>query len=288
MKNYLFFLSVLTGSFFNSYVAATPLENVGYRNELYSFETVTQALSQEIEKDYQLFIFINTAEGPTPQGAFIPNQHMLVVEKAPDMEHIFKRNHAGTIKGIQPGALGLSQIISSRSLEKAIDQSIGHEGLPFDWDGREVLPISTGTLFNMATFSGVFQLNWQRSLDFYKSDPREPMSYSLYLGYFYHDKSVPRDNWVADTREKVSYVAIHGTPKENWHLLGRSRASHGCARALPPIMKGLYQRVDQLPYKRVIELDWDYALPSERPMESKTRAKPVLVILFDRYLEKSI
>ena len=47
----------------------------------HDFEVISQALNPELEAVYDMIFLINTAEGPTPLGAFLPNQHMLVVQR---------------------------------------------------------------------------------------------------------------------------------------------------------------------------------------------------------------
>ncbi len=266
-------LSVITFIFIYS-------ANAGYRNVTHSFEVISQSISEELEDSYDMFIFINTEEGPTQLRAFIPNQHMLVVKKNPNSKKVFLRNDQGVITGLVSGTQQLSDLIPSNVLS---DPSPPAFGFPFDWDGLQVLPISTGTLYHMPTFSGVFQINWSRSQTMYTGDETQPMSHSLYVGYYYHDSSKPSDQWTEDTREQVSYVAVHGTPKPNWASLGRSRASHGCARVRAPIMNAIYDVVDNLPLKNVIELDWDHELPRINKSPSLKKQKPVLFLIFNGY-----
>jgi hypothetical protein len=255
--------------------------NAGYQSVNHSFETVSKALSLEVEESYELFILINSAEGPTKLGAFIPNQHMTVVKKDKNAKRVFERNSEGVITGVQPDSLFLKDLLDQSIYQRAFQNN--KHGKPFEWDGLESVPVSTGTNYFMPTFSGVFRVNWQRSLARHSSDFSDPMSNQLYLGYYYHDDSIPRELWTPDRRDRVSYAAVHGTPQENWNILGRSRGSHGCARLHPRLMQGLYNLVKNMPEKNVIDLSWDYELPKYSSKNKLKKRKPVLIIVFDGY-----
>jgi len=262
--------------------------NVGFRDSIYSFEQVSKSISESIEKSYSLFIFINSQEGRAdPIDAFLPNQYMFIVGKSHDKELVFKRNSTGVITGVLKNALMMSDLFINNQINTEL-QNISSSGLPIVWNGLEVTPVSTGTLFTMATFSGVFQLNWGRSIKMLRTDFKSPMSHALYLGFNYHDVTVNEDDFTDENSERVSYVAIHGTPQNNWSLLGRSRSSIGCARSRPLINKALFNYIDSLKKKEVMNLDWNFNLPrvsNESPMKV---TKPVLIIVFNGYDQKSI
>ncbi|MGH1468316.1 MAG: L,D-transpeptidase [Bdellovibrionales bacterium] len=257
-------------------------DKVGYRSTSHSFEVISEALTPALEEDNELFILINSAEGPTPQGALIPNQHMLVVKKKAGQKYVFKRGPHSLITGVKNITFPLSNLTSPLSLNNK-----NQEGLPFEWNDLEVLPVSTGTTYHMPTFSGIYQINWKRSQRMHEPSINKPMSNQVYIGYYYHEESIPRSKWSNKNRERISYAALHGTPASNWSALGRSRASHGCARMHPAYMKTLYDTINQLPAKKVLQLDWNYSLPT-RPLTSRSSIKPVLVIIFNGYKQKHI
>ncbi len=252
----------------------------GLKSVTHNFDVISQALTEDLESSYEMFFLINTEEGPTKIGAFIPNQHMLIIKKQPGSQKIFTRNQVGQITGLVNGTIQLSDLIPQNVFGTQMPYA---PGMPFDWNGLDVLPISSGTLYHMPTFSGIFQVNWSRSKAMYTNDESQPMSHSLYVGYYYHDSSLSPDQWTDDTREQVSYVAIHGTPQANWPLLGRTRASHGCARVRPPIMEAIYKVVENLPEKKVIDLDWNYELPQLKDNLVLKQKKPVLFLIFNGY-----
>jgi len=275
-KNY-----VVASLFLIGFAKTTQRAEAGHRSARHTFEMVSKALSTELEESYKLFIFINSDEGPTARHAFVPNQHMSVIKKPPGSKKVFKRNSEGVITGVVEGSLFLKDIIPDRHYERA--SWSGGFGIPFDWDGIEVVPISTGTKYFLPTFSGVYQINWKRSRSRYSGDHDDPMSNQLYVGYYYHDESIPESRWSSKNRDRVSYSALHGTPSEHWSLLGRSRGSHGCARVQPELMEGLYNYVLKMPLKKVIDLDWNFDLPNKKPLKKLVKTKPVLLVIFDGY-----
>lgn len=276
------FLSILVLASFSE--SESHFSSAGYKNILHPFETVVKRLTPELERDYELFIFINTVVGPTPRHALIPSQYMLVVGKTEDNKNklLFERSKDNIITGVKPDSLGLSQIISAKFLEQARRKD-ETSGLPIAWENLEVLPISSGASYSLPTFSGIFQMNWQRSESLRPSrrSYKNPMSNAIYIGYFYHPEAVPRKDWNPSTRSRVSHAAIHGSPSD-WHLLGRARSSLGCARLRPSVMEGLYEAILEWPEKSVLRLNWDYELPDEPP-RVRHRAKPVLILLFNGY-----
>lgn len=276
-----FFCTLIVFPFAMPYSQAQVIQT-GYQSVIHNFETVTKSLSLEIEENYDLFIIINSAEGPTPINAFLPNQHLLIIGKGSGASHVFNRDKNNVITGISQNSLTLSDLLSSRLFSKA-KASSPISGLPFEWNGLEILPVSTGTQYHFPTFSGIFQLNWPRSQNMRSRDYNDPMSNALYVGYFYHDDAIEPQDFKKNNRDRVSYLAIHGTPRENWKLLGRTRASHGCARILPHFNEGIYQVIESLPSQKVINLDWNYELPHVDKTEPTRWAKPVLIIIFNGY-----
>ena len=211
---------------------------------------------------------------------------MLVVGKRKGSDRVFSRDEDNIITDVSRNSLFLSDLLARDFLPRS-NASPPVIGLPFDWNGLEILPVSTGTNYQFPTFSGIFQLNWSRSQNMRSRDYNEPMSNALYVGYFYHDDSIDSQHFNEHNRDRVSYLAIHGTPQENWKLLGRSRASQGCARSLPHFIDGLYQYIEAMPSRQVINLDWNYELPQIDRAKPSGRAKPVLIILFNGYESQS-
>ncbi len=281
-----FFFNFLFIFYFGISFSHAQVIQTGYRSVLHNFETVTKSLSLEIEESYELFIIINSAEGPTPTNAFLPNQHMLVVGKEFGASQVFTRDKNNVITGVAQNNLSLTDLLESRLFAKA-KASSPVLGLPFEWNGLEILPVSTGTRYHFPTFSGIFQLNWSRSQKMQSHNYSDPMSNALYVGYFYHDDSIEPQDFKKNNRDRVSYLAIHGTPQENWNLLGRTRASHGCARSLPHFSEGIFRVVESLPAKKVINLDWNYELPHVDKAEPYRLTKPVLIIIFNGYESQS-
>lgn len=273
--------------------ATAQIFKTGTRYEYESFETVSKALTSEIEADYDMILMVNSADhgiAGTPRGAFIPNQHMLVLQKPSGQSKMFTRDRFGVINGLARGVKQLTDIIGTTPYQNVLDANAQHganknAGMPVEWDGMDVVPISSGKSGNggIRAFSGLFQVNWERSDQMFDSSIYAPMSQEMYLGYFYHGRNLPRSQWTNGRRERVSYAAIHGTPPSKWNLLGVRRDSHGCGRVHPMIQKEIRRAAKSLPYKRIFELDWDYNLGEQDLVTPYDNSSPVLIMVFDSF-----
>ncbi len=258
------------------------LQNIGLRRVFHSFETISKELNSfpEIEEQYDLILMTNTdvLASKSPSD-FIPPQTMIVLKKAKGAKSFFTRNSQGVITGLAPGTLQLSQIIGTGHRDKITKNSSKNYGMPYTYKGLEVVPVSTGSSQYMLSFSGIFQINWERSRDLPRRAWSNPMSNPLYFGYYY--------TYANGKRERISYAASHGTPKQNWDLLGKDRASHGCTRVHPAVMEDVRAVVESMDQKNVFEFNWDYELPVQDQSVPYRPRKPVLMITFDGYEGKS-
>ena len=270
---------------------SSQIYEVGTRYEYESFETISKALTPAIEAGYDMILLVNSIEGgldSTSNTAFIPNQHMLIVQKPSGQKKMFTRDSRGVIKGLAPGVKILRDIIGTQPWQDVsdINAKLGKRadaGMPIEWDGMDVVPVSTGKPGKMKAFSGIFQVNWDLSRARYDSSIYAPMSQEMYLGYYYHGRGTPRNKWKDSNRERESWAAVHGTPPQNWNLLGKKRASGGCARTHPMIQKHIRKTAINLPFKNIYNLDWNFNLGEQNPKIPYAPASPVLIIVFDSY-----
>jgi lipoprotein-anchoring transpeptidase ErfK/SrfK len=254
------------------------LWKIGTRFVYHSFETIAQELSKhpEIEASYDMIFIANSAEWQQGSNADpIPPQHMVVLEKSSQQRTFFRRNSNGMITGLAPGVRQLSDIVGSEHRDR-----INGNGLPRNHQGMEIIPVSTGVQGKLRSFSGIFQINWERSRQRPRRSWREPMSNPLYLGYYY--------TYPNGRRERISYAAIHGTPSENWDLLGVRRDSAGCVRVHPAIMEDVRAHVENMDSVPVFNLHWDYELPVQNTQAPWANHKPALIIIFDGYESQNI
>ena len=259
------------------YLAKPILFDIGLRKTFYKFETISANLTEELEEDYDMILLVNSAEVRDGSSLdFIPGQSMLVVKKKPGAKKIFTRNSRGVITGLKSGTQQLSQIIGSahrKDIEKHSPEK--NYGMPYQRKGLELVPVSTGSRNYLLSYSGIFQMNWGRSEPRKRRGWGNPMSNPLYLGYYYTDKN--------GNRERIAYAAVHGTPKKNWKLLGKSRDSHGCTRVHPAVMEDIRAHVEKMGAKEVFEFDWDYELPTPDQSNPVTVRKPILIMIFNGY-----
>lgn len=252
------------------------LWEIGSRFVYHSFEVISQNLTAEIEEDYDMVLMVNSAEVRSGSpGDFMPGQSMLVLKKASGARHFFKRNAYGVITGLKRGTKQLSQIIGQKHRTKISKTTAKNYGMPYVRKGLELVPVSTGSRSHLLSFSGIFQVNWGRSRKLPRRGWGNPMSNPLYLGYYYTKSN--------GARERITYAATHGTPKSNWDLLGKSRASHGCTRVHPAVMEDIRAHVESMPIKEVYEFNWNYELPTQDIRKPYAVKKPVLVMIFNGY-----
>lgn len=254
------------------------LHLMGSRFVYHSFETISKELADfpELEAQYSMIFMVNSdiKKNETPTD-FIPSQSLLVLKKPENQSRFFRRNSQGVITGLATGVQQLSEIIGTGHRDKIEKSTKNKSGMPYNWQGLEVVPVSTGSANHLLSFSGVFQVNWERSAQLPRRAWSNPMSNPLYLGYYYTNSK--------GKRERISYAAVHGTPSGNWGLLGKQRDSHGCSRVHPAVMEDLRAHVEKLSLKNVFELNWDYELPVQDVKTPYAARKPVLIIIFDGY-----
>lgn len=196
---------------------------------------------------------------------------------------IFARKE-GQIIGFTDDALDFQEWFFSHYLQSALDQSTEytrrHSKVSIHWKQEKqnpfLLPISSGQRGkgSILTFSGVFQLNWDKIQTNYSTSLSAPMSHALYINYRYGQNGT----W--------SGVAIHGTPPGNWSKLGITRASHGCVRTLPYVseaLRGILIDSTQFQARDLPALDplspWPrYSGKTLREMRPKA-----LIVIFDGY-----
>jgi hypothetical protein len=241
------------------YYRPLPLfPNSGLRHDVtapqvfYSFEKISGSLSEGLEKSFDAFIFINTANRDDG-NPIVPAQHMRVIAKQRSGDVIFTRGFNNQITGVDAGLL--------------------KDALP---KFEEMLPISSGkgAGYGIKTFSGIFRIDLKHSDDRLKTSPEADMSWQSYIDFYYPDG-------------RHSGVAIHGTPSKFRSLLGKQPASHGCARTFPEIAKGIYKfiRSKDLLSNDVLLLDTTKQLPEPvRGSDGKLKTKPgtkTLMIIFN-------
>ena len=185
-----------------------------------SFEEVTSHLTPGVEDEFDVFLLVNVKYqkwgGPND---IIPPQHMQILRKTSEGQKVFLRDSDGLIVGFADDVLG----VEAPAIEN-------HAGKP---DFPVYIPVSTGAGGRQPdpqpyvdTFSGMFRVNEQKSLD-------RPFQKGMYNS-LYVDIRYP---W-----GKASGIAIHGTPWANDKKLG-TQQSHGCVRISRNFSPALYDFV---------------------------------------------
>jgi lipoprotein-anchoring transpeptidase ErfK/SrfK len=257
------------------------LWDAGARNVFHSFQKITKSLTPEIEADYSLIMLVNSAEVKSNSSTdFIPGQSMMLVEKPRNSTKMFKRDSQGVITGLAGGVRQLSQIIGTSHRKKISQSSSNNYGMPYERNGIEVVPVSTGSANHLLSFSGIFQVNWPRSKALPRKSWGNPMSNPLYLGYYYSNSK--------GQRERISYAAAHGTPQGNWKFLGKARDSHGCTRVHPAVMEDIRAYVEDMAFENVFEFDWDFELPVQEVKVPYAPRKPMLIMIFNGFAGVSV
>lgn len=261
------------------------------------FEKVIENVSLDMEKEFDLFIFINTSEGSTKKDLFPRGQRIKYFRRTNPGTPIFARNKSGVISGLNRRHLGAS-IQTESELASYVNDSV--RATSMDADG---ILTSTGIASGggMRTLSGIYRLGRT-------TQPHgQGMIYTMFIDYQYLiDEENPG---------KVSGMAIHGTPTSNVPRLG-SRASHGCAR-IEPNLAGVWrslmfnrtlkpgsiytegvrkfpQRADgwNLEKEDLMDFNRFSQLPSqEEQVKNPDRTRPgfkALMILFDGYANPDI
>lgn len=193
---------------------------------LRNFSTVTQNLHPGVEDETDIFYFVNSSHGQTAQqlknyGFFIPSQHMVILRRLTRSIAVFSRGLDGQINGLNLSNVEVASLPIDRNGKIDYKQTPQFKSYPDSFrSSTPFIPVSTGILGDggIKTFSGIFRLNERRSNERRMNVAQSaPMQYSIYINAEYN-------------RGQESGVAAHGTPPQNWHLLGKSAASHGCIR----------------------------------------------------------
>lgn len=202
---------------------ALPIVSKSY---LKRFSHITQNLHAVVEQETDLFYFVNTSQGQSAQMLsgqpfFVPSQHLVILRRIQRSRPVFLRGLDGQMNG-----LNIENIeIATLSLDERgrIDFKATPQFRPLhqsSQSGTPFIPVSTGVPGDggIRTFSGIFRINERRSNERRSNIALSaPMQYSVYINAEYNGGT-------------ESGVAAHGTPPGNWHLLGKSAASHGCVR----------------------------------------------------------
>ena len=141
-------------------------------------------------------------------------------------------------------------------------------------------PVSTGNgRGGIVTFSGIFRINHEWSRAKLNKNPEAPMSHQSYIDFSYGDR--------------MSGVAIHGTPSGNHRFLGDSQRSHGCVRTLPKNAKEIRDLIfaPTMFEQNLPAFDKLSVLPNESVMSGNAGVKPgykALIIIFDGFQNPSV
>lgn len=226
-----------------------------------SFETVSQYLTVDMEKAYDVFIMVNVSfERYGEPDAYIPSQHMRVLRKQAAGQKVFHRDNQGVIVDVAPGVLGSGDKGAYKALGGLMPISSGAGHLPND--GQSYVDTPTG----------IYRINHTKSKD---RRYGKGMWHSLYFDLVY-----------SDGRE--SGLALHGTSKGQYKFLGRQR-SHGCIRMTQAQSNSLYENILLNPAMTAELPDLDRTLRLKAPLRNangtlQTRTgQKALIILFYGY-----
>ncbi len=202
------------------------LERVYFRK----YEEVISNLHAAVEAETDVIYFVNTSESRNQcenlSGLSFQNQHMMVVKRVSPSVPMLQRNQQGRVTGLNMNGVQILGLQKDQS-STGIDYSVAPRFLSpqqFNQSISPLVPVSTGVPGGgkIRTYSGIFRVNEERTNSRTKSEEvvsgRDPMQFSVYINGEYSNDG------------KESGLAIHGTPPQNWGLLGKSRASSGCIR----------------------------------------------------------
>ena len=204
--------------------------NVLERAYFRKYEEVISNLHASVENETDLIYFVNTSENRNQcenlAGLSFQNQHMMVVKRVAPNVPMLQRNNQGQVTGLNMAGvkiLALQKDNSALGINYAVTPQF-LSSQQFNNSLSPLVPVSTGVPGGgkIRTYSGIFRVNEERTNSRTKSEDvvsgRDPMQFSVYINGEYSNDG------------KESGLAIHGTPPQNWGLLGRSRASSGCIR----------------------------------------------------------
>ncbi|MFN7905581.1 MAG: L,D-transpeptidase [Pseudobdellovibrionaceae bacterium] len=194
------------------------------------YEEVISNLHEQVEAETDLIYFVNTSANKNQCNDLgsikFQNQHMLMIKRVDDNKPMFQRNAQGQIIGLNPRGIQIVGLKRDQSVG-GIDYKTAPQFLApeqFDSGISPLIPVSTGIPggSKILTFSGIFRVNEERTNSRTKNEEvvsgQDPMQFSVYIN----------GEYTSDNRE--SGLAIHGTPQNNWAMLGKQRASSGCIR----------------------------------------------------------
>lgn len=258
-------------------------------NQFLPLERVLSSISPEVEQYFDYFICINTAQKDVSPTNFVPAQSMTIIGRSATGQKIFERGaHSNEVIGISSTAQKFQSDFFETHLNSAIQQSSEYarrQGIDFQFQRDSqlpyLLPISSGLAASgsILTFSGAFQINWNKTLDHQQSSVNAPMSHAMYIYHRYGRAG----RW--------SGVAVHGTPPSNWNKLGKTRASHGCVRTLPfvaKVLRGAFVSSSSRLATSLPEFDSISVLPKLTGRTISASRPKVIMVIFQGYERPNI
>lgn len=216
-------------------------------------EDVIGYLTPDLQKSFDVFIFVNTAND-TSTLSLVPGQHMMVMQR------------------IQPGEIiqpGTQMTFQNVQLVSPMVRSPKYAH-------TDLFPISTGNgAGGILTFSGIYTFDHTRNG--YVTSPQAAMSYYTTFK-FYYSKFYEKSG-------RQTGVAIHGVPDSAQPYLGVQRASHGCIRNFRDNAKLLFPLLNEsgtVPLLDYTSQTADIIYDRKGQMHMTTGSK-ALVIIFNGY-----
>ncbi len=249
---------------------------VSFFNFKMSWETVASYITPEMEEEFDIFMIVNVDfEKRQNMADEVPAQHMKVIQKMAAGQKLFKRKN-GLVTGILPNVVGNNSKPAFAEKIKALNGTeISGEGVMED-----LIPISSGAGHKKPdpqayadTPTGIYRINHEKSdIARYGSG----MFHSLYFDLIYP--------W-----DKVSGLAIHGTNKSKYKLLGKHQDSHGCIRTKQNVANLMYENLindGKFWTEDLIDLDNTQRLKSQNG-ETKPGVRALIIIFYgyDKELE---
>lgn len=205
--------------------ASSNVHQVIERRFFKDYLEVIANLHSEVEAETELVYLVNTSDKRNScvdlKGLSIPNQHMIMVQRiARDVPMFMRQN--GRIVGINPAGAKVAVLAKTPAgINFAVTPRFVTLSQMNPASETAFIPVSTGTPGGnrILTYSGIFRINERRTNDMRKSTntSSDPMQNSVYINGEY-------------TEGREARLALHGTMKKAWDLLGVSRASSGCIR----------------------------------------------------------
>lgn len=190
------------------------------------FNEIIQGLHPEVERETDIVYLVNTSDSRNHctdlKTLSIPNQHMILLKRVSASRPLFDRNDSGQIIGINADGAQVAALAKRDGIVDAASTpqfKYLHEMTDND---SAYIPVSSGIPNGnkILTYSGIFRVNEERTNRMRKSTntTSDPMQWSVYIDGAY------------DNSGNEARLALHGTSKNYWYLLGKQRASSGCIR----------------------------------------------------------